>query len=254
MIMTTYRIIQSALVAGMAVCLLPVAQAQTTEEEVVFYTGRYQKSSGILRIIQDPIVGCKQNETMIQWNQVGPQGLKGDTGAMGATGATGPQGPAGPPALKADGPCYNDNTNRYQDCGNGTVTDTVTGLIWLRQTSCILSLWMQANQAAAALAEGECGLSDSSSAGDWRLPTKEEFETTIDRANDLNCDILFTDMTGSVCYSTGSPPFTVLPGRAWSSTSDASDPGSAWTLNPTQGLISTNKAWKGSVWPVRGGR
>ena len=33
------------------------------------------------------------------------------------------------------GPCF-DNFNRYVDCGNGTVTDTVTGLIWLQDAAC----------------------------------------------------------------------------------------------------------------------
>ena len=66
MIMKIYRMMQGALVAVAAmICLLPAAQAQTTEEGVV-YTGCYQTSSGMLRIIQDPIVGCKPNETMIQ--------------------------------------------------------------------------------------------------------------------------------------------------------------------------------------------
>jgi hypothetical protein len=40
----------------------------------------------------------------------------------------------GRPFREADPPCF-DNLNRYVDCGNGTVTgtvtDTVTGLIWL---------------------------------------------------------------------------------------------------------------------------
>jgi hypothetical protein len=29
-----------------------------------------------------------------------------------------------------------DNANRYVNCGNGTVTDTVTGLIWLQNANC----------------------------------------------------------------------------------------------------------------------
>ena len=45
-------------------------------------------------------------------------------------------GSSGTTAMPADGPCF-DNTNRYVDCGNGTVTDTVTGLIWLKQSDCL---------------------------------------------------------------------------------------------------------------------
>ena len=39
---------------------------------------------------------CKPNETVVQWNAVGPQGPEGPAGETGATGAVGPQGPAGP--------------------------------------------------------------------------------------------------------------------------------------------------------------
>ncbi len=41
---------------------------------------------------------CRRNETLISWNQVGPQGpqgLQGPAGPAGPTGATGPQGPKG---------------------------------------------------------------------------------------------------------------------------------------------------------------
>jgi hypothetical protein len=66
-------------------------------------------------------------------------------------------------------PCF-DNFNRYVDCGNGTVTDTVTGLIWLKNANCFSIInHSAANQAAAGLAAGQCGLTDGSSAGDERV-------------------------------------------------------------------------------------
>jgi hypothetical protein len=56
--------------------------------------------------------------------------------------------------------------HRYADCGNGTVTDSVTGLTWLKDAACLGSAhWAAANQAAAALASGQCGLTDRSSPG-----------------------------------------------------------------------------------------
>ena len=33
-----------------------------------------------------------------------------------------------------DGPCF-DNANRFVDCANGTVTDTSTGLIWMKYSA-----------------------------------------------------------------------------------------------------------------------
>ncbi|HEX4930753.1 MAG TPA: hypothetical protein VFV62_08570 [Gaiellaceae bacterium] len=39
---------------------------------------------------------CKNNESRVSWNIVGPKGDKGDTGATGATGPQGPKGDTGP--------------------------------------------------------------------------------------------------------------------------------------------------------------
>lgn len=75
-----------------------------------------------------------------------------------------------------DPPCF-DFAQRFVDCGNGTVTDTVTGLIYLKNADCFTSQnWPTANQSAAGLADGSCGLTDGSGAGDWRLQTREEWE------------------------------------------------------------------------------
>src|SRR5690242_12532270 len=53
-------------------------------------------------------------------------------------------------------PC-GDKSKRYADCGNGTVTDTATGLIWLKQADCLPSAnWAGAKQAVAALKDGNC--------------------------------------------------------------------------------------------------
>jgi hypothetical protein len=40
---------------------------------------------------------------------------------------------------------------------------------------------MQSAASAAQLADGQCGLSDGSKAGDWRLPTKDEWEAMVDK-------------------------------------------------------------------------
>jgi hypothetical protein len=62
--------------------------------------------TGLLRVVVAN-TACKNNETALSWNVIGPkgdkgdmgatgpQGPKGDTGAMGAIGTAGPQGPAG---------------------------------------------------------------------------------------------------------------------------------------------------------------
>jgi hypothetical protein len=50
--------------------------------------------TGLLHVV-DVNTACKNNETKLFWNVVGPKGDKGDIGATGATGIAGPQGPAG---------------------------------------------------------------------------------------------------------------------------------------------------------------
>src|SRR5262245_46904637 len=109
--------------------------------------------------------------------------------------------------VRAAGPCGGSST-RYVDCGNGTVTDTMTGLIWLKRADCFPeSNWKAALQAAATLKTGDCGLTDGSSAGDWRLPTKAEWEATIAKAATLGCTFAkapaLTDDAGTACYGDG---------------------------------------------------
>ena len=136
---------------------LPIGEAQAVIPDNGVYTGCYQKSGGTLRVI-DASQQCKSSEIRITWNEVGP---RGDQGPAGPQGPQGEQGPAGV-AVQADPPCF-DNLNRYVDCGNGTVTDTVTGLIWLKEAGCLgPSAYAAANDAAAALQHGDCNLTDNS--------------------------------------------------------------------------------------------
>ena len=59
---------------------------------------------------------------------------------------------------------------RFMDNKNGTVTDNLTGLIWLKNTRCFAMMdWKDAKRAAKSLKDGDCGpdpalvLSDGSS-------------------------------------------------------------------------------------------
>ena len=61
---------------------------------------------------------------------------------------------------------------RFTDNANGTVTDNLTSLIWLKNANCFGSkIWTDALAAANSLATGSCGLTDGSKASDWHLPT-----------------------------------------------------------------------------------
>jgi len=80
--------------------------------------------------------------------------------------------------------------SRFTDNKDGTVTDNMTGLVWLKNMNCFgIQDWRSAVLAAKDLKEGDCGpnpdlvLSDGSSAGDWRLPTMNELCSLIDFSN-----------------------------------------------------------------------
>jgi hypothetical protein len=147
------------------------------------------------------------------------------------------------------------------------VTDTVTGLIWLTDAACLgIADWPVANGAAATLANGQCGLTDGSSPGDWRLPTKDEWSATIARAATLGCTSSgsggppsLTNDLGTACYGTFESSFggvaSDVSARYWSSTNSDFDPTGAWYASLSLGGVSANNhAADLRVWPVRSGR
>jgi len=72
------------------------------------------------------------------------------------------------------------STPRFTDNGNGTITDNLTGLIWLKNANCFgTQTWAQALTDANRLANGACGLTDGSVAGDWRLPNVRELDRPV---------------------------------------------------------------------------
>ena len=90
-------------VAGLAVCATAgVAWASIPDGETKVITGCFNKSDGVLRVIDKQAgVKCKNSEVELSWNQagptgpVGPVGPAGGAGQPGAPGAAGLAGPAG---------------------------------------------------------------------------------------------------------------------------------------------------------------
>ncbi len=163
-------------------------------------------------------------------------------------------------SVDAAPPCF-DNANRYVDCGNGTVTDTVTGLIWLKDASCYgLQTYAAANNAAAGLQTGNCGLTDNSTAGDWRLPTKAEWEETVAWAMSSGCTGVFapslTDISGSTCYYVGPQQFIgVQLNDYWSTATFTDNPSLAYVVDLVDGIMRRESKTGGNrVWPVRSGQ
>ncbi len=69
---------------------------------------------------------------------------------------------------------------RFTDNGDGTVTDNLTGLVWLSFTNCFgTRTWTEALDDAKTLSNGTCSLTDTSIAGDWRLPNVKELQSLL---------------------------------------------------------------------------
>lgn len=153
------------------------------------------------------------------------------------------------------GRCY-DNANRFVDCGNGTVTDTETGLIWLKNANCFPIMdYATTNNDAAGLHSGQCGLTDGSAAGSWRLPTIAEWQAIVQPS----CSgPVLPDKLGNGCYATNLAGQWAIGVQTaycyWSSTALAGDPNSAWSSSLN--IYDILSGWKTNfcfVWPVRGG-
>lgn len=151
--------------------------------------------------------------------------------------------------------CF-DNVGRFADCGNGTVKDTVMGLIWLKNANCFgPKNWAAANIAAAQLANGQCGLTDGSAAGAWRLPTQAEWQAILRSS----CDPALPGKFGESgdCYAANPWASGVQCCNYWSSSTTAGSPRQAHHvfLNYNGGTGQDGKTVTYPyVWPVRGGQ
>jgi hypothetical protein len=179
-----------------------------------------------------------------------------------------PPGPVS--ATRPPDRCF-DNGNRFVDCGNGTVKDFKTGLFWLKNANCFgLQNWATANISAANLGQGQCGLTDGSLPGDWRLPTLgcaggncQPIETGtgefVSIFNSAACNVApyVLDAPGLECPTVGSASqFSGVQSWAyWSSSPYVSSPHLAWYLSTDEGGVGFgfDKSTTWYVWPVRGG-
>jgi hypothetical protein len=137
--------------------------------------------------------------------------------------------------------------DRFMDNGDGTVTDSVSTLVWLKNAGCTETVggvssyyftWANAFIWTNSLASGNCGLTDHSTAGHWRLPTIAEMQSL------------------GPSLPPATPPFTNTKGNYWSSESGSDTCAKVFNLGSgTIYCFSKDPAvgWA-YIWPVSGGR
>ena len=141
---------------------------------------------------------------------------------------------------------------RFTDNGDGTVTDNLTELIWLKDTFCVdtvdsvaggVNSWNDALTYCNNLADCACGLTDGSVAGDWRLPNVRELHSLIDYGK------------YEPALPSGHPFDNVQNARYWSSSSRADTGIDRWMVWMDDGGVCcefyTDRYY---LWPVRGGQ
>ena len=126
---------------------------------------------------------------------------------------------------------------RFTDNGNGTVTDNLTGLVWLKSDNCFgMQQWASALTSANTLKgdNSQCSLNDGSTPGQWRLPNINELHSL------------------GQTWPPGTP-FTAVQGNVyWSSSTNA---GNAWYVNMYDGYVFNGVKFSTNyVWPVRAGQ
>jgi len=153
-----------------------------------------------------------------------------------------------------------DPPTRFIDNGDGTITDQLTDLMWLKDANCMKNnypgvdtfntpngwvLWRDALAFVGGINSGTYPLC-STNYTDWRLPNIRELLSLIDYNN-------------SYPALPSNHPFTSLESFYWSSTSYTyiKPVTKAWYMDFREGVtvgIDGNKASEDyPVWPVRGG-
>jgi hypothetical protein len=144
---------------------------------------------------------------------------------------------------------------RFTDNGDGTVTDKLTDLIWLKNANRFGAItWADALNECNVLADDGGELTDGSVAGDWRLPNVRELQSLIHYAF-MNPALSNTAGTGP--WTSGDPFTAVQMTLYWTSTAHVNNPtGAAWCVALNSGYLGTRGKSENQftpVWPVRGG-
>jgi hypothetical protein len=138
--------------------------------------------------------------------------------------------------------------DHFQDNGDGTMTDIVTGLMW--QKCSAGQTYDETNGACDGLASShtwqdalsQCESLSLAGHEDWRLPNRNELQTLVDYSRNMPAYIDTTDFSG------------IMSSYYWSSTTRAIYPDTAWLVGFSLGFVKAfNKSIAEPVRAVRGG-
>ena len=123
---------------------------------------------------------------------------------------------------------------------NGTIT--VGNLVWLKHANCygLLTSLSLSKTSANNLQSGTCGLTDGSTAGQWRLPTKEELQgiyTSKSKFDNVQNSWYMSSTTNS-----GGVSYSINMGNGTVRSADLIVPSDGYRIYA-----------HGYVWPVRSG-
>ncbi len=143
---------------------------------------------------------------------------------------------------------------RFTDNSDGTVTDNLTGLIWMKNANYFGTQdWHDALDISNNLADGQGGLTDHSIAGDWRLPNINELISVIHYGYSSPA---LPNTAGTAQWIEGDPFIDVQSWNYWTSTTRKNgNGGSAWCVAFTNGYsLGSTKSNFLYVWCVRDGQ
>jgi len=166
----------------------------------------------------------------------------------------------------ADGP--------FIDNDNGTMTDSDTGLVWLKNANCKETVggiakpdgnlyWLEAKNWCSSLSSNSCGLSDDSRAGEWRLPSFDELKSLI--CGSTAPTWVYNGCVNNAPTLNGAYPYQWLMSQGflnvatyyyWTSSINTDwIPGeeNAWYVDMHIGYVDFTVPSLYYVWPVRGG-
>ena len=132
---------------------------------------------------------------------------------------------------------------RFTDNGDGTVTDRLTGLMWLKDGGCLRTKWQSASDTLADLNNYEGQNTCDGYTGnytDWRIPTMNELKSLINYGSADSAQWL--DSEGFV---------NVKSTYYWSSTTYLGNAAKAWMVNMIYGIERVGSRNSANILAVR---